>query len=208
MTFSFAFTCRFRVRQSVLGCTPVSVCDRVCEPGPQGARGLTILSPWCPIPILPCPVSRQVLQAEPCTSPAQAALSPLIMSYRPALHGNQTRVCAGKELLKVTWSKPCKEQGHLTLDQVSQSPVQPDLGCLQGWGIHHQSGHPVPVLHHQPRSPVPPRSSQVLCLSSESQSPPQSSAALSQHVIASVMQHPALDLQENCISSITIAHSP
>ena len=27
---------------------------------------------------------------------------------------------------------PCKEQGHLQLDQVTQSPIQPDLEYLQG----------------------------------------------------------------------------
>ena len=37
----------------------------------------------------------------------------------------------------------CNEQGHLQLDQVAQSPVQPDLGCLQGQGIHHLSVHSV-----------------------------------------------------------------
>ena len=35
---------------------------------------------------------------------------------------------------------PCNEQGHLQLDQGAQSPVQPDLECLQGWSIHHLSG--------------------------------------------------------------------
>ena len=29
-----------------------------------------------------------------------------------------------------------------------QSLVQPDLECLQEWGIHHLSGQPVPVPHH------------------------------------------------------------
>ena len=43
---------------------------------------------------------------------------------------------------------PCDEQEHLQLDQVAQSPVQPDLECLQGWEIHHLSGQPVPVPHH------------------------------------------------------------
>ena len=42
---------------------------------------------------------------------------------------------------------PCNEQGHLQLDQVVQNPVQPDLECFQGWGIHNISG-PVPVFHH------------------------------------------------------------
>ena len=35
---------------------------------------------------------------------------------------------------------PCNEQGHPQLDQGAQSPVWPDLECLQGWGIHHLSG--------------------------------------------------------------------
>ncbi|KAK4822001.1 hypothetical protein QYF61_006615, partial [Mycteria americana] len=43
---------------------------------------------------------------------------------------------------------PCNEQGHLQLDQVAQSPVQPDLECFQGWGIYRLSGQPVPVFHH------------------------------------------------------------
>ena len=43
---------------------------------------------------------------------------------------------------------PCNEQGHLQLHQVAQSPVQPDLECLQGWSIHCLSGQPVPVPHH------------------------------------------------------------
>ena len=37
---------------------------------------------------------------------------------------------------------PCNERGHLQLDQVAQSPIQPDLECLQGWGIHHLLGQP------------------------------------------------------------------
>jgi len=43
---------------------------------------------------------------------------------------------------------PCSGQGHLPLDQVAQSPVQPDLECFQGWGIYHLSGQPMPVSHH------------------------------------------------------------
>jgi len=43
---------------------------------------------------------------------------------------------------------PCSEQGHLQLDQVAQSLVQPGLECFQGWGLHYLSGQPVPVFHH------------------------------------------------------------
>ncbi|KAK4831876.1 hypothetical protein QYF61_019888 [Mycteria americana] len=38
--------------------------------------------------------------------------------------------------------------GHLQLDQVAQSPSQPDLEWFQGWAIYHLSGQPVPVFHH------------------------------------------------------------
>jgi len=38
------------------------------------------------------------------------------------------------------------EQGHTQLDQAAQSPIQPDLECLQGWGIHYLSGQTVSVL--------------------------------------------------------------
>ncbi|KAK4831174.1 LOW QUALITY PROTEIN: hypothetical protein QYF61_015644 [Mycteria americana] len=38
---------------------------------------------------------------------------------------------------------PLQEQGHLQLDQVAQSPIQPDLECFQGWGIHYLSGQPL-----------------------------------------------------------------
>ncbi|KAK4818440.1 hypothetical protein QYF61_013127 [Mycteria americana] len=38
--------------------------------------------------------------------------------------------------------------GHLPLDQVAQSPIQPGLEHFQGWGIHSFSGQPVPVPHH------------------------------------------------------------
>jgi len=50
--------------------------------------------------------------------------------------------------LKAIQSNPCHEQGHLQLDEVTQSLVQPDLGRLQGWGIHHLAGQPVPGPHH------------------------------------------------------------
>ena len=40
----------------------------------------------------------------------------------------------------------CSEQGHLQLDQVAQSPVQPDLECFQGWGLHYLSGNPFQYL--------------------------------------------------------------
>ena len=53
---------------------------------------------------------------------------------------------------------------HLILDQVAQSPIQPDLEHLQGWGIHNLCGQPVPAPHHshskelpldiQPKSPL------------------------------------------------------
>jgi len=43
---------------------------------------------------------------------------------------------------------PCSEQGHSQLDQVAQSPVQPDLELHQRQGIHHLSGQTISVLHY------------------------------------------------------------
>jgi len=43
---------------------------------------------------------------------------------------------------------PYNKQGHLQLHQVAQSPVQPGLESLQGWGIDHLSGEPGPGFHH------------------------------------------------------------
>ena len=46
---------------------------------------------------------------------------------------------------------PCCKQGHLPLDQVVQSPIQPGLEFFQGGSIHNLTGQPVPVSH-QPHS--------------------------------------------------------
>ncbi|KAK4827689.1 hypothetical protein QYF61_020823 [Mycteria americana] len=49
--------------------------------------------------------------------------------------------------LKIIFFQPtCHGPGHLPLDQVAQSPIQPGLECFQRWGIHSFSGQPVPSL--------------------------------------------------------------
>jgi len=35
----------------------------------------------------------------------------------------------------ISFQYPCHGQGHLPLDQVGQSPIQPGLKQFQGWGI-------------------------------------------------------------------------
>ena len=52
--------------------------------------------------------------------------------------------------LKIIAFQPsCHGQGHLPLDQVAQSPIQPGLETPpQGGGIHSFSGQPLPVPHH------------------------------------------------------------
>ena len=51
--------------------------------------------------------------------------------------------------LRITWLQPpCYRQGHLPLDQVAYSPIQPGLECFQGGGIHKVTGQPVPVSHY------------------------------------------------------------
>ena len=43
---------------------------------------------------------------------------------------------------------PCNEQGCLQPHQGAQSPLRPDLECLQEWDIHHLSGQHIPAPHH------------------------------------------------------------
>jgi len=42
----------------------------------------------------------------------------------------------------------CNVWGNLQQEQAVQSLAQPDLQCLQGLGICHISGHPLPLPHH------------------------------------------------------------
>ncbi|KAK4830138.1 hypothetical protein QYF61_008565, partial [Mycteria americana] len=75
--------------------------------------------------------------------PRQVVVAPSLETFKNAL--------GWKGPLKVIQSNsPCSEQGHLQLDQVAQGPVQPDLECLQGWGIYHLSRQPLPP--EQPQS--------------------------------------------------------
>jgi len=49
-----------------------------------------------------------------------------------------------KEPLKTIWSNsPALNRDSSS--KIAQSPVQPDLECLQRWDVHHISGLPVPV---------------------------------------------------------------
>jgi len=57
-------------------------------------------------------------------------------------------VRVGRDLKDHLVPTPCHEQGHLPLDQVAQSSIQPGLEHFQGGDIHSFSGQPVPVLHH------------------------------------------------------------
>ncbi|KAK4829553.1 hypothetical protein QYF61_005222 [Mycteria americana] len=61
---------------------------------------------------------------------------------------NRRRLWIGRDLYRPSSPNPLQEQGHLSLDQVAQSPTQPDLECFQGWGLRCLSGQPVPVPHH------------------------------------------------------------
>jgi len=41
----------------------------------------------------------------------------------------------------IEFQPPCYVQGCQPPDQAAQSHIQPDLECLQGWGIHDLLGH-------------------------------------------------------------------
>ena len=67
----------------------------------------------------------------------------------PWLHLRITECFGLKGTFRGHLAQPaCSEQGHLQLDQVAQSPIQPGLEYFQGWGIYHLSGKPIPVFHH------------------------------------------------------------
>ncbi|KAK4828850.1 LOW QUALITY PROTEIN: hypothetical protein QYF61_000907 [Mycteria americana] len=55
---------------------------------------------------------------------------------------NHRMLWIGRDLSRSSSPTPLQEQGHLQLDQVAQSPIQPDLECFQGWGLHCLSGQP------------------------------------------------------------------
>ena len=61
---------------------------------------------------------------------------------------NHGMVWVGRDLQGSSSPTPGSAQGHLQLDQVAQSPVQPGLERFQGWGLHHLPGQPVPGFHH------------------------------------------------------------
>lgn len=58
-------------------------------------------------------------------------------SFELSLSWNHTVVWFGRDQFLHS------EKGQLQLGQSAQSPVQPDLGCLQGWGIQYPSWRPV-----------------------------------------------------------------
>uniref|UniRef100_A0A8B9F808 Peptidase S1 domain-containing protein n=1 Tax=Amazona collaria TaxID=241587 RepID=A0A8B9F808_9PSIT len=52
---------------------------------------------------------------------------------------------------------PCHGQGHLPLDRVAPSPVQPGVEHCQGWDSHSFSGQPVPGPQHPHREELLPK---------------------------------------------------
>lgn len=62
---------------------------------------------------------------------------------------NQITDWVGRDLKRSPSSNtPCYGKGCQPLDQVVQGPIQPGLGCLQGWSIHGFSGQSLPMSHH------------------------------------------------------------
>ena len=64
---------------------------------------------------------------------------------------NHRLVWVGRDLKAHPVPALCHGQGHLPLDQVAQSPIQPGLDHCQGWDSHSFSGQPVPGPHHPHR---------------------------------------------------------
>ena len=57
-------------------------------------------------------------------------------------------VWVGKDLEDHRVPTLCHRQGHLPLDQVAHSPIQPGLEYFQGGGTDNLAGQPVPVSHY------------------------------------------------------------
>jgi len=55
----------------------------------------------------------------------------------PLVHSKQVFGCCGSETYAIIFvdPTPCYRQGHLPLDQVAHSPIQPGLECFQGRSI-------------------------------------------------------------------------
>lgn len=75
--------------------------------------------------------------------------NPSIRSYNldAVLHHRMAWVGRWQKLNQ--FQPPWHGQGHLPLAHSVESPIQPDLQCLQGWVIH-SSGQPTPVPQLSP----------------------------------------------------------
>jgi len=70
------------------------------------------------------------------------------VKYVLTVSWNRRMVWVGRDLIDLLDPTLCHGQGHLPLDQVAQSPIQPGLELFHGGGIHDFSGQPAPVPHH------------------------------------------------------------
>ena len=108
-------------------------------------------APAQPHPAPPKPPTPRVPVVMPgCCEPA--ARGYCSASGGASVHGLIERV--GRDLPRPSSPTPCHEQRQLQLDRAAQSLIQPGLECLQGWGISHLSGQPVPGFHHPQRKDV------------------------------------------------------
>lgn len=60
---------------------------------------------------------------------------------------NHRMLWGGRDIKDDLVTTLCHEQGHLPLSQIAQGSIQPGLGTLPRWDIHHVSGQPVPVFY-------------------------------------------------------------
>ena len=94
---------------------------------------------------------RQAVRSAPLCSSA-GLIPPSLHEPCAAAEGGNHRIIewfVSEETSKDHLVQPSRHgQGHLSLNQVAQSPIQLDLECCRGWGIYHLSGQPVPVSHH------------------------------------------------------------
>ncbi|XP_061317325.1 keratinocyte-associated protein 3 isoform X2 [Pezoporus flaviventris] len=87
---------------------------------------------------------------------ARAAIATNDCPFNTTRIYNHRMVWVGRDLKAHPVPTPCHRQGHLPIDQVAPSPVQPGLEHCQGWGSHSFSGQPVPGPHHPHREKLLP----------------------------------------------------
>ena len=113
------------------------------------ARGLDLVTSRGPFQPL------QFCDCVKCHSKGSAVLSDVIEPYRHRMASTERRDLKGHLVPTPCCRQRCQPLNQ-ALHQAARGPIQPGFEHLQGWGIHHLSGLPVPGPHHNLSEKIPP----------------------------------------------------